>query len=71
MSLTNARLAYMKAACVLSVTEYDNQGAKDVLALISRLEAAEELLNKIIDPQGQWMPRTQKYVDTWKKAAGK
>lgn len=41
--MTNEALARIKAACLLSVDEYDNKDAKDILAIIVRLEIAERV----------------------------
>ena len=62
---TDADLKRVKVACLLSIDEHHNKDAKDILAIISRLEAAEELIESAGD-----LKRSEAAAE-WRKAAGK
>ena len=66
--MTDADLAKLKVACLLSVQEYGNKDAKDILGVIARLEAAEKLIGRRIEMERQ---NYSEDFYAWQKAAGK
>lgn len=66
---TDSDLARMKAACLLSANDYGNKDAVQILALIARMEAAEEYFKALLQ-----RPADRDYVIqcevNWRKVAG-
>lgn len=69
--ITDKRIADIKASCILSIAEYGNQDAKDILALIERMEESEKLIPpEALEDCGELGCEDCQVYRPWRTAAG-